>query len=110
MLNLFISNAYAAPAISAPGADASSFILLIGFVVIFYFFLIRPQNKRAKAHRELITNLAKGDEVITNGGILGRIVNVLEDFIIVEIAEGIKVTLQKNYIASVIPKGTLKSV
>lgn len=109
-MSFLISDAYAAAPSGAPATDVSSFILLIGFVVIFYFFLIRPQNKRAKEQRELIANLKKGDEVITNGGILGRISKVTDDFIVVEISDNVEVTLQKSYIASIVPKGTIKSV
>lgn len=109
-MSFFITDAYAAAPGGAMVTDASSYILLIGFVVIFYFFLIRPQNKRAKDHRELIANLNKGDEVITNGGILGRITKVTDDFIVLEISNNIEVTLQKSYIASLVPKGTMKSV
>jgi len=109
-MSFLISDAYAAAPSGAPATDISSFILLIGFVVIFYFFLIRPQNKRAKEQRELIANLKKGDEVITNGGILGRISKVADDFIVVEISDNVEVTLQKSYVASILPKGTIKSV
>jgi preprotein translocase subunit YajC len=109
-MSFLMTEAYAAGSGAAPAADASSFILLIGFVVIFYFFLIRPQNRRAKEQRNLIASLNKGDEVVTTGGILGRISKVTDDFIVVEISTNVEVTLQKSYIASVVPKGTMKSV
>lgn len=109
-MSFLISNAYAAASNGAPTADASSFILLIGFVVIFYFFLIRPQNKRAKQHRQLIANISKGDEIVTNGGLLGRITKVTDDFVVLALNDNIEATIQKSYIASVVPKGTMKSV
>lgn len=110
-MSFLISDAYAAANINqTPTTDISSFLLLIGFVVIFYFFLMRPQNKRAKEHRQLIASLDKGDEVITNGGILGKIVKVSDDFVILDLNNNIEITVQKNYVASVVPKGTMKSV
>ena len=74
-----------------------------------YFLMIRPQMKRAKEHRELLAKLAKGDEVITNGGIAGRVDDIGESFITVEIADGVRVKLQKGAVVAVLPKGTLKS-
>jgi preprotein translocase subunit YajC len=71
--------------------------------------MIRPQTKRAKEHRELVSKLAKGDEVLTNGGIAGRVEELGENFVSVEIAEGVRVKMQRSAIAAVLPKGTLKS-
>lgn len=109
-MSFFINDAYAAAAGTASAPDLSSFMLLIGFVVIFYFFLLRPQNKRAKEHRELIANLSKGDEVVTSGGLLGKISKISDDFIVLSLNDSTEVTLQKSYVAAVVPKGTLKSV
>lgn len=81
-----------------------------GFILIFYFLMWRPQSKRAKEHKNLVTALSKGDEVITNGGIAGKISKVSEDFISMEIAEGVEIKIQKVAIASALPKGTLKSI
>lgn len=99
-------------AVTAPHtADGlSSILLLVAFVVIFYFLLWRPQSKRAKEQRQLITNLAVGDEVITAGGILGRITKLSDDFIILLIAENVEITVQKSSVSTSLPKGTLKSV
>jgi len=83
---------------------------LIAFAAIFYFLLIRPQNVRAKQHRELISNIATGDEVLTNGGMLGKVVRSTDDFVVLKVAENVEVTLQKAAIANVLPKGTMKSV
>lgn len=85
-------------------------LMLAAFALIFYFLILRPQSKRAKEHRNLVTALQKGDEVITSGGLLGKVSKVTDDFLILTIAEGIDVTLQKQAIAGLLPKGTMKSV
>ncbi len=73
-----------------------------------YFMLIRPQQKRVKDHRNMVQSLAKGDEVVTNGGTLGRITHVGEQFLTLEIAEGVSIKVQKTAISAVMPKGTIK--
>ena len=108
MLDFFISPAHAQEA--AAGGGIAQIVMLVGFVLIFYFLLWRPQSKRAKEHKKLITNLSKGDEIVIGGGLLGRITNVTDDFISMEIAEGTIVSVQKSAVASVLPKGTLKSL
>lgn len=108
----FISDAFADTATaSAPAASGgpATYLLLLGFVIIFYFFLLRPQTKRAKEHRNLVNNLAKGDEVITSGGLTGKISKINDDFIVLTIAENVEVTIQKSAVINVLPKGTLKS-
>ena len=102
-----ISDAMAETA-APPGAGYSMFIMIGIFFVIMYFMIIRPQQKRQKEHQKLISSLSKGDEVVTNGGILGKILKVGENSIKVEIAEGVTIKLQKNSISSVLPKGSLK--
>lgn len=84
--------------------------LMIFFVVIFYFFLIRPQMKQAKEHKQLVSNLAKGDEIVTNGGMLGKINQVGDNFIVLEVARDTEVKVQKNAVSAVLPKGTLKTL
>jgi preprotein translocase subunit YajC len=106
-MDFFISNAYAQDA-AAPGG-LMSFLPLIVIFAVFYFMLIRPQMKRSKEHRQLVSQLAKGDEVVTNGGLLGRITDVSETFITLEVAENVKIKLQRQAVASVMPKGTIKS-
>ena len=108
-MSFFISDAIAeaAPAASQPDPLAS-LILPIGLVVLFYFFLIRPQSKRHKEHKELVAGLQKGEEVITVGGILGKITDVNENFITLEIGKDISIHVQKNSVQSIMPKGTLK--
>ncbi len=98
-------------AASAMGSNAmTQGLLLAGFFLIFYFMFIRPQNKRAKEHQQLVTNLQKGDEVITTGGLLGKITKVNDNFFVLMIAEGVEVPVQRQAIATSVPKGTLKSI
>ena len=84
-------------------------LMMVVFVAIFYFLLIRPQQKKAKDHQAMITKLAAGDEVVTSGGILGRIIEVGDAFVTVEVADGVRVKVQKGQVTSLMPKGTLKS-
>ena len=83
--------------------------LLLVFVV-FYFFLIRPQAKRQKDHKTMVSALAVGDEVVTAGGVLGKVSALGEQFVEVEIADGVRIKVQRHTIGAVMPKGTLKSV
>jgi len=110
-MNAFISDAWAqAPAPGAgPGGQLQFALLMAAFIALFYFMLIRPQQKRAKQHQALIAKLAVGDEVVTNGGLLGRITDVGDTFVTLEVAEGVKVKVQKFQVAQLMPKGTLKS-
>ena len=97
--------------VSPEGPSAIMQLLFFGgFILIFYFLMWRPQSKRAKEHKNLVTSLSKGDEVITNGGIVGKITKVTEDFIAIEIAENVEIKIQKVAISSALPKGTLKSI
>jgi len=81
-----------------------------GFILVFYFLMWRPQSKRAKEHKNLVEALNKGDEVVTNGGIAGKINKVSEEFVLVEISQGVEMKVQKQAIAAALPKGTLKSI
>ncbi len=105
-MNFFISDAYAQTAPADTGLW--TFLPIIILFVIFYFLLMRPQMKRAKEHKNLLASLAKGDEVVTSGGLLGRVTEMGEDFISVEIAPGVVSKLQKHAVSAVMPKGTLK--
>ena len=113
-MSFFISDAFAAVgAIPAPGAQNDgtfSLIMIAAIFVLFYFMLIRPQNKKAKEHRDLVGRLKKGDEVITSGGMLAKVISLDEQYIKVSPAEGIEINLQKGAVVSVLPKGTLKSL
>ena len=104
-----ISDAYAQAAAPAAGGGMSQILILVVFVVVFYFLLIRPQQKRAKEQQNMLAKLATGDEVVTTGGLLGRITEVGEPYLTVEIAEGVRVRVLKSQIAQVVPKGTIKA-
>lgn len=108
-MDFFISNAYAQ---GAGGSDGGlmAFLPMILILVVFYFMLIRPQQKRAKEHKAMIEAIKKGDEVITNGGLAGTISKVNDAFITVKVAENVEVNVQKGSIASLLPKGTLKKL
>ena len=108
-MSLFISDAMAAGDQAASGASFGSLIPLVLIFVIFYFLLLRPQMKRAKEHKKMTESLAKGDEVVTNGGLLGRVAKLDDSFITLEIADGVSVKVQRGAIGSLMPKGTLKS-
>lgn len=86
----------------------ASLLLPIGLVVLFYFFLIRPQSKRQKEHRQMVSELQKGEEVITSGGILGKITALNDDFITLEIAKETTLVIQRSAVQAVMPKGTIK--
>jgi preprotein translocase subunit YajC len=107
-MSFFISDAFAQAADGAQPNALMSFLPLILLFVIFYFLLIRPQAKRAKEHKKMVEALAKGDEVVTNGGLLGKISDVGENFVTVQVAEGFEVKVQRSAIASLMPKGTIK--
>ncbi len=87
-----------------------SLLPLVLIFVVFYFLLIRPQNKRQKEHREMVANLAIGDEIVTGGGLLGKITEVSEQFVHVQVADGVELRVQRHTIGAVMPKGTVKSV
>ena len=107
ILDFFIASAYAQDA-AQPGG-LMSFLPLIVIFIIFYFLLIRPQMKRAKEHKNLVAGLNTGDEIVTNGGLLGKITKVGESFVTVELADNVQIKLQRHAVASVMPKGTIKS-
>ena len=84
------------------------FVMMGLFVVIFYFLLIRPQQKKQKEHQAMLGKLAAGDEVVTAGGILGRIIEIGDNFVTLEIADGVRIKVQRFQVTSLVPKGTLK--
>ena len=98
----------AASAVSGGGGNYEIFIMIVIFFAIMYFMILRPQQKRQKDHQKLISSLSKGDEVVTSGGMLGKILKVGDNSIKVEVADGVAVKLQKGSITSVVPKGSLK--
>ncbi|HET19645.1 MAG TPA: preprotein translocase subunit YajC [Chromatiales bacterium] len=100
-----------APAAAAAQPDPlMSFLPLILIFVVMYFLLIRPQIKRQKEHKKLVDALAKGDEVLTSGGMIGRVVELTDAFITVEIAEGTSVLVQRSAVTTVLPKGTIRDL
>ncbi len=111
---MFISSAFAqtAPAAAAAGGDAQSSLMsmlpIILMFVVLYFVMIRPQMKKQKEHKAMVEALAKGDEVVTAGGVLGRVSSMGENFIGVEIANGVEIQLQRSAVVQVLPKGTMK--
>ena len=105
---MFISNAYAAT--GSASNDLMSFLPLIVIFVLFFFMIIRPQMKQAKEQRNMIAALQKGDEVVTSGGIVGKISKVSEAFVSVEIAANVEITVQRQAIQNALPKGTIKSI
>ncbi|MGH8139972.1 MAG: preprotein translocase subunit YajC [Steroidobacteraceae bacterium] len=107
-MNLLIPDAWAQSASGGAGGIAP-LLMMVVFIVIFYFLLIRPQQKKAKEHQALVSKLSSGDEVVTTGGLLGRVVDVGDNFITLEIADGVRVKVQKFQVSSLMPKGTLKS-
>ena len=107
VMGFFIADAHAQ---GGGGGDPTfSFIMLIALFAVFYFVLIRPQSKRQKEHKAMVASLSKGDEVVTNGGLLGKITNVGDAFVTVEVADGMEVRVQRMSVAALMPKGTIKS-
>jgi preprotein translocase subunit YajC len=110
LLDLVVSPAYAQAAAPAGGSGfGMSLLFPILLIGVMYFLMIRPQMKRQKEHRGMLEKLAKGDEVLTNGGIAGTVTDIGDSFITVEIADNVRIRVQKGAIANVLPKGTLKS-
>lgn len=111
-MSFFISDAIAQTGDAAASAGSSIMALLplVLFAVVFYFLLIRPQTKRQKDHQKMVDSLAKHDEVVTVGGMAGRIIEVGDNFVLVEIADGIQVKVRRSAVESVMPKGTLKDL
>ncbi|MCF6767736.1 preprotein translocase subunit YajC [Thiotrichales bacterium 19S11-10] len=96
-------------AAATQGGGWQTIMLLVVFFAIFYFLLIRPQMKRNKEHRQMLSEVAKGDEIVTNGGIIGKVSKVSDSFIDVTIAENVTIQIQKQAIASILPKGSVNN-
>ncbi len=110
-MSFFIDQAMAEGVAAAPeGAGAEQLFIMVAIFAVFYFLLIRPQTKRAKEHRKMVSELSKGDEVVTNGGIYGKLTKVSEDNVEVEIADNLVVRMQRQAISSTLPKGTIKNL
>lgn len=105
---MFISNAYAQAAGAAQDSSLMSFLPIILMFVVLYFVMIRPQMKRQKEQKSMLDALAKGDEVITAGGIAGKVTKVSDAFVSVEVSNGVDIQIQKSAVTTLLPKGTLK--
>lgn len=109
-MNFFISNAYANSGASQ-GSPYFFPIMLVIFALFFYFMILRPQQKRAKSHRDLMASISKGDEVLTNGGLIGCVSKVNENgYISLELNNTNEVVIKRDFITAVLPKGTMKSL
>jgi preprotein translocase subunit YajC len=109
-MSFIISDALAQDAAASQGDPLLGLLFPIGLVVILYFLMIRPQVKRQKEHKKLVEALAKGDEVATMGGIVGRITDLGENFVQVEVADGVVVKMRRQAVESVLPKGSIKEL
>jgi preprotein translocase subunit YajC len=105
-----ISNAFAQGASGGAESSLMSFLPLILMFAVLYFIMIRPQMKRQKEHRNMLSAMAKGDEVVTNGGVVGKVTKVGDAYVGVEIAEGTEIIVQKAAVTTILPKGTIKSL
>ncbi|WP_113907954.1 preprotein translocase subunit YajC [Aliidiomarina celeris] len=110
-MDFFIANAYAQDA-AQQGSTASLILMLVVFGLIFYFMIFRPQSKRMKEHKSLIESLAKGDEVLLQGGLIGKIekVDADSDMMVIALTDSVSVTVQKGAVATVLPKGSMKTL
>ena len=111
-MSFFISPAFADAAAPAAGPAGTGFewVFLVGFLVIFYLMIWRPQAKRAKEQKNLLGGLQKGDEVVTAGGIAGKIVKVSDEFVVLEVSNTVELKVQKSAVAATLLKGTLKAI
>ncbi|HET8691434.1 MAG TPA: preprotein translocase subunit YajC [Steroidobacteraceae bacterium] len=107
-MDFLISPAWAQAAGAPQGSPLMTVLPLLLIFVVFYFLLIRPQSKRAKEHREMVAKLSAGDEVVTTGGLLGRLTEVGEHFVTLQVASGVSIQVQKFQVAQLVPKGTFK--
>ena len=109
LASLFSASAFAEAAPAPQGGGIEQLIFLGGFVLIFYFLLWRPQSKRAKEHKALLGGLEKGSEVVTSGGIVGKITKVNDEFVVLKVGD-LEMPVQKHAVAAALPKGTIKSI
>ncbi|MEN3366827.1 MAG: preprotein translocase subunit YajC [Burkholderiales bacterium] len=107
---MFISNAYAQTAAGGVESSLMSFLPIILMFVVLYFLMIRPQMKRQKEAKAMMESLAKGDEVVTAGGIVGKVTKVADGYVTLEVANGTEILVQKAAVATLLPKGTIKSL
>ncbi len=112
-MSFFIASAHAqnaAPGGQPGGGELFQIVFLVGLFVLFYFIAIRPQRKRQKEHQELVASLAKGAEVVTTSGILGKVVSLDDNYMVLNVANNVDMKFQRVHVHAVLPKGTLKSI
>lgn len=107
---MFISNAYAQAAAAGPESSLMSFLPIIIMFAVLYFLMIRPQMKRQKEQKAMMEALAKGDEVIAAGGVVGKVTKVTDTYVTLEVANGTEIVVQKGAVATLLPKGTVKEL
>ncbi len=107
-MSFLIADAYAATPAPAGGGMIEMVIMMAIFFAIMYFMIIRPQQKRAKEHKTMLDSLSKGDEVVTGGGLMGKVTAITDNYIEMSVADSVNVKVQKHAVSSVLPKGTLK--
>ncbi|HUN27233.1 MAG TPA: preprotein translocase subunit YajC [Steroidobacteraceae bacterium] len=107
-MNALIPAAWAQAGAPAASSQFAPLLMMVALLAVFYFLLIRPQQKKAKDHQAMVAKLSAGDEVVTSGGILGRVTDVGDTFVTLEIADGVRIKVQKVQVTSLMPKGTLK--
>jgi preprotein translocase subunit YajC len=108
-MSFFISDALAAPG-AAPGPGMEGMLLPLGILVFFYFLFLRPQSKRTKEKKQMLAAMTKGTEVVTSGGILGKVADLDDNFVKLEIADNFFIQIQRHHIETMMPKGTYKAV
>ena len=110
MIDFFIPSALADKGPMPGGVPGLDLFIIVAFILVFYFIIWRPQSKRAKEHRELVASLGKGDEIVTNGGLIGKIIKVEDQYLVFEVANNVQLKLQKGAVSAALPKGTIKSI
>lgn len=108
-MSFFIESAWAEAPAQQGGGHLQFLFTIVVFTLVFWLIIIRPQVKRQKQHRKMVDELAKGDEIVTNGGTLGKVTKVGDNFLYLEVAEGVEIKVQRSAVAQVMPKGTIKS-
>ncbi|KGD75163.1 preprotein translocase subunit YajC [Tatumella morbirosei] len=110
-MSFFISDAVAAAGTPSQGSPYSLVIMLVVFGLIFYFMILRPQQKRSKDHKKLMDAISKGDEVLTNGGLVGRVTKVSDTgYVVIALNDTTEVVIKRDFVAAVLPKGTMKAL
>lgn len=109
-MEFFIADAFAQAAPRPPAQFFFDILPIIFLFVVFYFVMIRPQTKRNKEHKKMMEALTKGDEIVTTGGMLGRVLEVGENFVLIDVGKAVEVKVQKAQVANTVPKGTVKTL